>query len=99
MGVFDDSGTEIMRPAATTINNELEEKIIPLGEIFIGGDAIEKCKDVFKSPNIRFVENVFCSAALLVTLSEQKFLSSSFESVAYFQPIYLRESYAKPPGK
>lgn len=92
---YDTRGKEIFETACVTLNDELEKKISSLGKIFIGGNAMNKCKSVFTSPEIYFIENVDNDSKSMITISEKKFLENKFEDLAYFEPIYLNEFLPK----
>lgn len=56
------------------------------------GDSSNKAQTVLSRPNFVFhTANVFPSANEMSALSYQKFLSNSFEDVAYFEPYYLKD--------
>ena len=60
--------------------------------IVFSGNGSPKFKDMNKGENFVF-SDVFCSAAYLVPLAVKSFEKKQFESLAYFQPTYL-----KPPN-
>lgn len=58
------------------------------------GNGMTKCKEILSSlKNVSFIDSVVPSAANMPHLAYQKFLDSDFESVAYFEPFYLKDFF------
>ncbi len=87
-----------------TIFNENSEVIKPISadvidensylnfEPFVAcGDGAEKLADVWNERNITIDSSILSSAKGQVELSYQKYLSSEFEDVAYFEPFYIKD--------
>ncbi|MBL7932414.1 MAG: tRNA (adenosine(37)-N6)-threonylcarbamoyltransferase complex dimerization subunit type 1 TsaB [Bacteroidia bacterium] len=56
------------------------------------GDGMPKCKTLLSTlTNAHFIEDIKPSAASMVKLAHAKFVSKSFEDVAYFEPFYLKD--------
>jgi tRNA threonylcarbamoyladenosine biosynthesis protein TsaB len=49
---------------------------------------------VVQHQNTVFVEDVYPSAAAMVSLSEKLFSEKRFEDAAYFEPFYLKDFVA-----
>ncbi len=61
-------------------------------KVYFVGDCADKCKPVMTSDNFIFEENVkYPSAKDMCILSFQNFLNQDFESLAYFEPYYLKD--------
>lgn len=64
-------------------------------KILFVGDAIEKTHNFFEEHNIIFgqasFELAYPSAKDMSSLSYEKFIQNTFEDVAYFDPLYLKE--------
>ena len=66
--------------------------------VFFGNGA-DKCKEVIKHPNAKFLDGVKPLAKNMLPLAEKSFLQGKFEDVAYFEPFYLKEFVATKPKK
>lgn len=65
--------------------------------ILIGGGA-SKCRDLFQSnEHIIIRDDILPSASLLGELAVRKLRNGAFESLAYFEPLYLKEFIAGKP--
>lgn len=78
-----------------TLNQEFETGLNELENIYIGGNATQKCKQTLTLPNFTYVEDVDCDARSMVRISNKKYLKNEFENTAYFEPFYLKEFPAK----
>lgn len=64
--------------------------------IYLIGDAALKCKTLWSNDNrIKVYEKFEATAKGMSTLSFEKFNQQKFESLAYFEPLYLKEFEAK----
>ena len=93
--LYSSDGKEILPAGCETLREELEKKVICLGEIYVGGNATEKCKAVFRSTQIHFTEDIFCDSRHLAKISFEKFQQKNFASLAYSEPFYLKEFQGK----
>ncbi len=88
--VFDNNHSKLseVRSEILTENSyaEMEE------DIYFIGDCQEKCQTVLKKGNFHFLpEIIFPSSNEMSELSYQKFTTTEFEDVAYFEPFYLKD--------
>ena len=93
--VFDAQGNELLKTMAVTVDEALVNRLGSFNNLFVFGSGAEKCKEIFQSDNIHFIDNVNCDARLLIPISEAKSISHQFEDLAYFEPYYLKEFGAK----
>lgn len=91
VAIFDQQGNEVLYTKAVTLNSEFEKEISAFEPLVIGGNALEKCKSIFTSDRFTYVENTGCDSRSMIQLSAKKFAGKEFESVAYFEPFYLKE--------
>jgi tRNA threonylcarbamoyladenosine biosynthesis protein TsaB len=56
------------------------------------GDGASKCKEIWTERNIIWEETVLASAAGQAKIAFQKFIEKTFENLAYFVPIYLKDA-------
>jgi tRNA threonylcarbamoyladenosine biosynthesis protein TsaB len=61
------------------------------------GNGSDKCKDVIRHSNARFVEGIFPSADWLGKIAFERFAQERFEDVGEFEPFYLKDFIAKKP--
>jgi tRNA threonylcarbamoyladenosine biosynthesis protein TsaB len=66
--------------------------------IVLSGNGCEKIKKVKKHPSLLFT-NILCHATHLVPLAYKAFTNATFESVAYFEPMYLKPPNITTPKK
>ncbi len=93
--VYDSEGNEVLKTACLTVNEELKKNIASFGNVYVGGNAASKCKNIFTASNIHFVEEVDCDSRWMVNIAEEKYLRKDFENIAYFEPVYLKEFTGK----
>jgi len=72
-----------------SFNNNLEKQ-----KIVFCGNGSHKLKEIIKSQNAYFVDNIITSAKNMVELSYKKFKAKDFVDVAYFSPFYLKSFIA-----
>ncbi|MBS1635600.1 MAG: tRNA (adenosine(37)-N6)-threonylcarbamoyltransferase complex dimerization subunit type 1 TsaB [Bacteroidetes bacterium] len=64
----------------------------PYSPLCFFGDGMPKAKALLSHiPGAVFSENVFPSAADMISLAFEKYEKQAFEDVAYFEPFYLKE--------
>jgi tRNA threonylcarbamoyladenosine biosynthesis protein TsaB len=63
------------------------------------GPGAEKSQEMLKGGKFIFDLTTEVSAMGMVKLAEEKFEKANFESVAYFEPAYLKDFVAGPPKK
>ena len=66
--------------------------------VYFVGNANNKAKTLINHPNANF-ESQLPSAEQMCGLSYKKFIDYDFEDLAYFEPFYLKDFIATPPGK
>ncbi len=62
--------------------------------VYFFGNGANKCKDVIKHPNARFIDEIKPMAKFSCPLAEKAFLNGQTVDVAYFEPFYLKEFIA-----
>lgn len=91
VAVYDSNLNELEPAACLTLANEFENKLKTLGRIYIGGNAMEKCKKLFSLYTVTYTESVSCDSRNMVQLSRRKYHEAAFENTAYFEPHYMKE--------
>lgn len=96
---YDDKGTELIPPHALIVEADSLNEHIDAGKtIILSGNGAEKCRSVLPQQKV-LIEPIFCSAALLSPIAEKKWKASSFESIAYYSPFYLKPPNITTPKK
>ncbi len=92
--IYDKKMNKIRDVSADIIDENSYLDFLSKGKVLFFGDGSEKCKQVIRSENSIFIENVFLSAVDMVSISERKFEKGEFENIAYFEPFYLKDFMA-----
>lgn len=97
--VYDRQFNEIMNTRAEIIDENSFSELLKHNTIYFFGDGAEKCKvTLSRHKNAVFPESIFPSAKNLIPFSEQRYNSNQFESLAYFEPYYLKDFVGKKSG-
>lgn len=88
------SGNHISDVEAKIIDNNSFAEDLLKNKISFGGNGAMKCKPFIVNSNATFVPNIFPLAYNMAKLAQNKFDAKNFESVAYFEPFYLKEFVA-----
>jgi len=67
--------------------------------IYFFGNGSDKFKNIIKSENAVFVENIFSYSEYMIQQSYTAFQNQKFEDIAYFEPFYLKDFVASLPKK
>jgi tRNA threonylcarbamoyladenosine biosynthesis protein TsaB len=90
--VFDKALNEVRETRAEIIDENSFEVFTAKGKIILIGSGAEKCKEFLQHhPNVVFKIDAVPSAKDMALLSYKKFKANEFESVAYFEPYYLKD--------
>lgn len=100
MEVFTRWYNNALQPKNEVSATIIDETTIPSWnqtELIIGGDGAEKLKEVL--PEATIIDNIQPSAKFQAELAFTAFQNQQFESVAYFEPYYLKDFVAGKPKK
>ncbi len=97
--VFNHKHNQTRDTEAEIIDDNSYDEELAMGIVYFIGDGAEKCKVHIKHENANFVKDIYPSAKEMAILSAQKYDSSDFEDVAYFEPFYLKDFVAGKPKK
>ena len=90
--MYDEKLNEIEKMSARIIDENSFSENLKEKKIFFFGDGAAKCSPLLsKNKNALFIDNIFPTAASMISLSEEKFQKNEFENVALFEPFYLKE--------
>jgi tRNA threonylcarbamoyladenosine biosynthesis protein TsaB len=67
--------------------------------VYFFGNGSEKCREIIKHPNARFIDDIDPSAKYMGPIAEEKYKNREFEDLAYFEPFYLKDFIATTPRK
>ena len=92
LNVLEDTNAKIVD------ENSFSESLQKQKILFFGNGAA-KCKEVIKSKNALFLNNIVPLASNMAILAEQKLATKDFVDLAYFEPFYLKSFVATTPKK
>jgi tRNA threonylcarbamoyladenosine biosynthesis protein TsaB len=95
--LYDRSLREVSPIAPKVIDSESFRDVLDQRPVLFFGDGAEKCIDVIRHPNARFISNVRPLATDMLAPAVKAFNEDRFEDVAYFVPFYLKEFIASKP--
>ena len=93
--LLDPSLKIVEKTQAKVIDEHSFSDLLAADSILFFGDGSMKCTEVITSPNARFLENIYPSAANMGKLAFEGFISNQFEDLYSFEPNYLKEFKAK----
>jgi tRNA threonylcarbamoyladenosine biosynthesis protein TsaB len=89
--VFDSNKKKLEEIKAIILDETSFSQYLEKDKVVFLGNANEKFKTVCNHPNAVFLEDKLPSANEMAALSYLKHKKSDFESVAYFEPYYLKD--------
>jgi tRNA threonylcarbamoyladenosine biosynthesis protein TsaB len=96
--VFNSGMEEIRETLAEIIDETSFSDLLKENTIYFAGDGAAKCKPFLEeNENACFLDDFRVSARYMIRFAENKFLSSDFENLAYFEPRYLKDFIAGKP--
>jgi tRNA threonylcarbamoyladenosine biosynthesis protein TsaB len=96
-----DQGLDFVKETSAEILDEKDLSFFNTGKpICFFGEGMPKCRSVLeKIEGASFLDGIIPSSSALGELSYQKFISKTFEDVAYFEPFYLKDFLIKESKK
>lgn len=95
-GVYDNNLKHIKETSAQIVEESNLHYFRFDKPVYFFGDGMPKCKELLNTlPNPVFIEPVKPSAAFLANLASRRYKENNFESVAYFEPFYLKDFVVK----
>ena len=92
--IYDRALGEVKPVSADIINGESYREYLDKLPVYFFGNGADKCREVIKHPNARFVDNVQPLARWMFPLADREYMNGAFQNVAYFEPFYLKEFVA-----
>ena len=98
--VYDRALNVVQETAAVIVTEESFGHLLSTRPVYFFGNGAEKCKEIIKHPNARFLDGHRNPLAKwMMPLAERAFLDERFEDIAYFEPFYLKDFIATQPKK
>ncbi len=90
--VYEGVNGDILAPTEAVILDENSfNNYSSVGRVLLVGDGAAKASGILSLPNAKFKSDVYPSAKYLLRQATKKISNREFESVAYFEPFYLKE--------
>ncbi|MDR1585124.1 MAG: tRNA (adenosine(37)-N6)-threonylcarbamoyltransferase complex dimerization subunit type 1 TsaB [Prevotellaceae bacterium] len=95
--LFDAGGNIKKDAAADIITPESYAHWLSEHVIYFFGNGSDKCKNILKHPNARFINDITPLAENMILLALNKFNAKEFADLAYYEPFYLKEFQTTTP--
>jgi tRNA threonylcarbamoyladenosine biosynthesis protein TsaB len=92
--VFNSAKEQILKTSAIILDSASFQEYMERDQVYFIGSGVEKFQKICGHPNANFIENKLPSAKEMVEIAVSKHKKSDFESVAYFEPYYLKDFIA-----
>jgi len=92
--VFNSAKEQILKTSAIILEPDSFQEYLEKEQVYFIGSGVEKFQKICVHQNANFIENKLPSAREIVELAVSKYKISDFESVAYFEPYYLKDFIA-----
>jgi universal bacterial protein YeaZ len=97
--IYDSTGNKIKDISAEIITEDTFANIPESQKIIFFGDGALKCKEVINRKNALFASDYMISASYMHKPVYKALNSRSYEDVAYFEPLYLKDFITSKPRK
>ena len=95
--VYDRALKPVRAVRADIVDTDTYKEWLDRGPVYFFGNGAGKCLEVISHPNARFIDGIEPLAKWMQPLSERRLLNGQTESVAYYEPFYLKDFVAKQP--
>jgi tRNA threonylcarbamoyladenosine biosynthesis protein TsaB len=92
--IYDRALNEVRKVQADIIEENTYNKWLDKGLVYFFGNGAEKCKEIIKHPNARFIDGIIPTAKSMLPLAELAIAKGTYVDVAYFEPFYLKDFVA-----
>ena len=92
--VFNSAKEQILKTSAIILDSASFQEYMERDQVYFIGSGVEKFQKICGHPNANFIENKLPSAKEMVEIAVSKHKKGDFESVAYFEPYYLKDFIA-----
>lgn len=90
--VFKKNMEKVIGPCAMIIDENFLSDLLKNNSILFYGNGSDKLKQYINSPNAVF-DNIEINAAELIKISNKRFHIEDFNSIAYVEPLYIKQFY------
>ena len=98
--VFDSRRNWVEDTSALVLSRDSFKELLKDQTVLVLGDGAQKFKELNPEINAVFPSEIFYPKAVdMIPLAWEKFNSQAFESLAYFEPFYLKDFQTTPPKK
>jgi tRNA threonylcarbamoyladenosine biosynthesis protein TsaB len=97
--LYDSTGRVIKDIAAEIITEDSFSAIPDSRRIIFFGEGSFKCREVIKRTNAFFADDFRISAAYMHKPVFEAYRNKTFEDIAYFEPLYLKDFITSKPRK
>ena len=97
--IYDSTGNKIKDISAEIIDEDTFANIPESQKIIFFGDGALKCKEVINRKNALFASDYMISASYMHKPVYRALINRSYEDVAYFEPLYLKDFITSKPRK
>lgn len=81
----------ILPTQAKVIDAESFNDLLDRKTIYFFGNGADKCREMIKHSNAKFIDGIHPSASQLGELAYRNFMKNEFENLSLFEPHYLKE--------
>jgi len=95
-------GTAVFETRAEIVGSDSFPDAEAFKKVIFFGDGAEKCRSLLESRGFVYRHGLVAGAGAMARLAQKNFEEGRFESVAYFEPFYLKDFIAgkkKKPAK
>ncbi len=92
--IYDRALNGIRETQADIVDESTYAEYLEKQPVYFFGNGAEKCKEIIKHPNARFITGVKAHAKNMLPLAEMAIAKRVFADVAYFEPFYLKDFVA-----
>lgn len=96
--MYDKDMREVRETEAVIVGEDSFAAELGKGIVVFGGEGADKCRPILEHfPNARFIIGFETSSKYMIRIALERFKAGSFENLAYFEPLYLKEFVAGKP--
>ena len=92
--IYDRALNTVKETSADIIDGNSYKEYLDKQPVYFFGNGADKCKEVIKHPNARFIDGIEPLARWMFPLADREYMNESFQDIAYFEPFYLKEFVA-----
>jgi len=97
--LFNRDNKEILKTSAKVITEDSFKEYLEQEKLIFFGNGSKKTRNLIKSTNAEFIDDITTSATHMVNISEDMYNNKEFVDTAYFEPLYLKDFIATVPKK